>query len=86
MAGRDPLPVAVSLYDQAGRLREKTIVKDRHAIIITKNGVIPARIKRKGLIGMKMCHHNLNHQYFQYQRGDFEPNSGRMNIFSILRT
>jgi len=54
MEGRDPLPVAVSLYDQAGQLREKTIVKDRHAIIITNTGAIPAKIRRKGLIGRKM--------------------------------
>ena len=53
MEGRNPLPLALSLYDEKAHLKEKLVVKDRHAVIITKNGMIPAKTKRNHFIGKK---------------------------------
>ena len=40
------MPIQIAIYDQEGELKEKTLVKDKGAIIIGKNGsAIRAKVK-----------------------------------------
>ena len=40
------MPIHVAIYDEEGTLKEKTLVKNKKAIIIGKNGsTIPAKVK-----------------------------------------